>query len=95
MNKGGFGEQTAGPTPAFSADAPTAERFVFGAEPAATEITDVDLMTALNRKAAELGRAKEINVLLGAYITKGANPREIPQEKRSEFVEKVHALKAN
>ena len=99
MNKGGFGEQTAGPTPAssaaFSADAPTAEGFVFGAEPAATEITDVDLMTALNRKAAELGGAKEINVLLGLYIAKGANPREIPQEKRPEFIEKIHGLKAN
>ena len=99
MNKGGFGEQTAGPTPAssaaFSADAPTAEGFVFGAEPVATEITDVDLMTALNRKAAELGGAKEINVLLGLYIAKGANPREIPQEKRPEFIEKIHGLKAN
>ena len=99
MNKGGFGEQTAGPTPAssaaFSADAPTAEGFVFDAEPVATEITDVDLMTALNRKAAELGGAKEINVLLGLYIAKGANPREIPQEKRPEFIEKIHGLKAN
>ena len=93
---GGFGEQTAaGPTLASLADAPTAGDFVFGAEPVATDITDVDLMTALNRKAAELGGAKEINVLLGLYIAKGANPREIPQEKRSEFVEKVHALKAN
>ena len=71
--------------------------YAFGAteEPPSVEITDVDLMTALNRKAAELGGAKEINVLLGAYIAKGANPREIPQEKRPEFVEKIHGLKAN
>ena len=94
---GGFGEQTKTQT-----DDERLEKegsYTFSAGDAGmtevTDITDVDLMTALNRKAAELGGAKEINALLSLYIAKGANPREIPQEKRSEFVEKVHALKAN
>ena len=82
---GGFGEQTA--------EVVQPEEFVASGE--AVAITDVDLMTALNKKAAELGGAKEINVLLGQYIAKGANPREIPQEKRPEFIEKIHGLKAN
>ena len=88
---GDFGEQTAGAT----ADAPVEKAFAFSAGGEATEIPDVDLMTALNKKAAELGGAMEINNLLSHYVPKGGNPRLIEQTKRQEFLEKVHALKAN
>ena len=36
-----------------------------------------------------------INDLLSHYVPKGGNPRLVEQAKRQEFLEKVHALKAN
>ena len=91
----GFGEQTAGPTVPAASGGAAARDFAFSASGEAAEIPDIDLMSTLNKKAAELGGAKEINDLLSHYVPKGGNPRLVEQAKRQEFLEKVHALKAN
>lgn len=55
-------------------------------------ISDTDLVAALNRKAAQTKNPIAIKQLIGTYVTPPKSAKEIPQEKRAEFLAAVEKL---
>lgn len=64
--------------------------------PAVEEITDQDLLDKITRKNETLKDAARIRALKDEFFPKDGNVyqfKQIPQEKRAEFLEKLSALK--
>jgi hypothetical protein len=77
--------------PVQAADAAAVEDFTAEAAPVAT-ITDADLIAALNRKVAQTKNPIAIKQLIGTYVAPPKSAKEIPQEKRAEFLAAVEKL---
>lgn len=61
-----------------------------------TQISDADLATAAGKTNARIDDAQQIRDLVATYNPEAGKPfqmRQIPQEKRAEFVAKLGALK--
>jgi hypothetical protein len=70
---------------------PADDLLTAAAEPVAT-ITDADLVAALNRKVGQTKNAIAIKQVIGRYVTPPKSAKEIPQEKRAEFLAEIEKL---
>jgi hypothetical protein len=70
----------------------------WAADPAGTEITDAELLSATSKRAGELGAREPIVKLIASFATRteGApfKVQEIPQSQRKDYLTKLAALTA-
>lgn len=64
-----------------------------GGDTATTQITDAELTDAITQHNGKVKNAPEIRKLIGEYVKPPATARDIPQDKRAEFVEKLKKVK--
>jgi hypothetical protein len=58
-------------------------------------LSDYHLGQELSRMSLVLKDPAKIHALIGKYVEPGQSFTAIPQERRAEFLEKLHALSAN